>query len=88
LHQNAFHDVDTYTSIEKQYIMIKTIIYFYRQANDFLNSGVDIDKIERMKVLDMIARMKYIEDSDIEKINSIFHDIDSELGQLKKDDET
>jgi V/A-type H+/Na+-transporting ATPase subunit A len=87
LHQNAFHDVDTYTSIEKQYIMIKTIIYFYRQANDFLNSGVDIKKIERMKVREMIARMKYIEDSDIDKINSITHDIDSELSQLKKEDE-
>ncbi|MBN1298300.1 MAG: V-type ATP synthase subunit A [Actinobacteria bacterium] len=87
LHQNAFHDVDTYTAIEKQYRMISAIIYFYNQANDFLNHGLDIKQIEKMKVMEIIARMKYIKESEIYRIENISREIDTELEMLKKENE-
>jgi len=83
LHQNAFHDVDTYTPIKKQYKMLKTIIYFYNRAGDFLNAGVNIEDIENMQVREKIARMKYVENNKPEIIDGIAVDIDNELQNLK-----
>jgi len=83
LHQNAFHDVDTYTPIEKQYKMLKTIIYFYNRAGDFLNAGVNIVDIENMQVREKIARMKYVESNKLEIIDDIAVDIDTELQNLR-----
>jgi V/A-type H+-transporting ATPase subunit A len=82
LHQVAFHEVDTYSSIEKQYKMMRIIMYFYDKATDYLKMNVDIRKIENMKVRDKIARMKYIQDKDISEIDKIREDIDKEFSSL------
>lgn len=86
LHQNAFHETDTYTPIEKQYKMLKVIIYFYNKCLDYINSGVDIKKIEKMAVKDKIARMKYLKDrTAVEKIDEVIININSELDNFKKE---
>ena len=86
LHQNAFHETDTYTPIEKQYKMLKVIIYFYNKCLDYLKIGVDIRKIEKMAVKDKIARMKYLEDKTaIAKIEEVIISINSELDNYKKE---
>lgn len=82
LHQNAFHEVDTYSSVEKQYKMISIIIYFYNRAKDYLQMGADIRAIENMKVKDKIARMKYISQDELSKIDEIKKDIDTEMSSL------
>lgn len=82
LHQNAFHEVDTYSSVEKQYKMINTIIYFYNKARDYLQLGADIKAIENMKVRDRIARMKYVPQSELNRIDDIKKEIDTEMSSL------
>ncbi len=82
LHQNAFHDIDTYSSIEKQYRMIDVILYFYRQASDSLRMGAEIADVESMKVRDRIARMKYIPKEEIDRIDKIKNDIKAEFTEL------
>ncbi len=82
LHQIAFHEVDTYSSMEKQYKMISVIIYFYNQATSHLKINADIKVIESMKVRDKIARMKYIKNEDIDEIDKIKVDIDKELSSI------
>src|SRR3972149_3073502 len=82
LHQIAFHEVDTYSPIEKQYKMIDTIIYFYNQANNYLKINVDIKAIENMEVRDKIARMKYIKNEEISSIDKIKEDIDKEFSSM------
>ncbi len=82
LHQNAFHEVDTYSPIEKQYKMIDVILYFYRQAGDALRTGADIRDIETVKVKDDIARMKYIPKEEIIKIDNIKTEIDNEFSKI------
>jgi len=82
LHQIAYHEVDTYSSIEKQYKMIDTIIYFYNQATNYLKINADIKAIENMRVRDEIARMKYIKKDDIGKIDKIKEDIDKEFSSI------
>ncbi|MBN2073778.1 MAG: V-type ATP synthase subunit A [Actinobacteria bacterium] len=82
LHQNAFHDIDTYSSIEKQHKMIDTIIYFYNRALDHLRMGANIRDIEEMGVRDRIARMKYVPKEEINKIDDIKKDIDSQFAAM------
>ncbi|MCG9480124.1 MAG: V-type ATP synthase subunit A [Actinomycetia bacterium] len=82
LHQNAFHDIDTSTSIDKQYKMLKTIDYFHNQAKDYIQRGIDINDIESMKILDKIARMRYIKEEETDKIDQVITEIDSEISSL------
>lgn len=66
LHQNAFHPEDTYTSLRKQYLMLRCLIHFHNQGLNALNEGVDMDKITGMEIREKIAQMKYFaEDDDI-----------------------
>jgi len=64
LHQNAFHEVDTYTSLKKQALMLAAIMHFYRLARPALERGVDISAIERLPVRERIARMKYLAEAE------------------------
>jgi len=82
LHQIAYHEADTYSSIEKQYKMMDTIIYFYEQASSCLKLSADIKDIENMKVREKIARMKYIKKENIENIDKIKKDIDKEFSSI------
>jgi V/A-type H+-transporting ATPase subunit A len=82
LHQIAYHEADTYSSIEKQYKMMDTIIYFYEQAASYLKLNADIKDIENMKVREKIARMKYIEKKNIGDIDKIKEDIDKEFSSI------
>jgi len=45
LHQNAFHEVDTYTSMDKQYEMLKTVLHFHKQALAAIETGVETAEI-------------------------------------------
>jgi len=64
LHQNAFHEVDTYTSLKKQALMLAAIMQFYRLARPALERGADISAIERLPVRERIARMKYFTEAE------------------------
>ena len=74
LHQLAFHEVDTYTSLDKQLLMMRLILKFYDEAADVLTKSGDIEKIASLAVRESIGRFKYVEEKDInaefEKINA------------------
>mgnify|MGYP000863673469 FL=1 len=82
LHQNAFHEVDTYTSIEKQHAMLKLIIEMYRLGQKALEKGVYLSKLTNMKVKEKIARAKYIPENEISKIDEILSDLRKEIETL------
>ncbi len=83
LHQNAFHEVDTYSSLKKQALMLKAIIHFYREAQSALAKGADIDAIEKLPVRETIARMKYLTDSELDQeIPKLLNQIEFELKGL------
>ncbi|MCH7761079.1 V-type ATP synthase subunit A [candidate division TA06 bacterium] len=82
LHQNAFHDEDTYTSLKKQYRILKLILHFYERGKDGLKRGVPIQKIEEISVKGQIARAKYIPEDELEKFAEIEGEIDKEMGNL------
>jgi V/A-type H+-transporting ATPase subunit A len=63
LHQNAFHPQDTYTSLRKQYLMLRTILHFHNSALQALKE-VSLDKILSLPIREKIAKLKYLEEED------------------------
>jgi V/A-type H+-transporting ATPase subunit A len=82
LHQNAFHEVDTYTSFEKQYEMLKIVLYFGDASRQALEKGVPIAAIEEMAVRERIARAKYESEDRLDSIKAIKEEIDKEIESL------
>ena len=74
LHQNAFHEIDTYTSLEKQHKLLTLILKYYYKGLEALNEGADFKALSDLPVRERIGRFKYTEEKDIklayENINS------------------
>lgn len=66
LHQNAFHETDTYTSLNKQYHMMGLILDLHDACSSALMKGADITKLVALPVREQIGRYKYIEEKDVE----------------------
>ncbi len=66
LHQDAFHDVDTYTSLKKQHMMMQLVLNFYERALSALGKGASIEKLVSMGVREDIGRFKYTEESGLD----------------------
>jgi len=64
LHQNAFHPQDTYTSLRKQYLMLRTIIHFHHSGAKALEEGIDLDDILALKVREEISKLKFLPEDD------------------------
>ena len=67
LQQNAYHEVDSYCSLEKQYLMARIILQWYDLATEAIDYGVSIGKIEGMGIKDVMARMKYVPGDEFKK---------------------
>jgi Archaeal/vacuolar-type H+-ATPase subunit A len=66
LHQNSFDEVDTYTSLRKQYYMMKLVYAFYQQGVEALKAGANINEIVALSVREDIGRYKYTLEADID----------------------
>ncbi len=66
LHQNAFHETDTYTSLSKQFYMMSSIMAYYDKALEALNGGADIETIVALPVRERIGRLKYSTEENVE----------------------
>lgn len=76
LHQNAFHDVDTYTSLNKQSKMLRLIMAFYYKGKKALEKGANADELFNMPVRERIGRAKYVSESGVD---AIFPEIEAEF---------
>lgn len=80
LHQLAFHEVDTYSSLRKQYLMMKLVLRFYDGSLDALKKGADIEKLVSIPSREIIGRFKYVPEKDIEDTyKTVCAAIDSEI---------
>lgn len=82
LHQNAFHDVDTYSSVKKQFRMLKLILDFYTLSRNALQNGVALDDILSISSREAIGRCKYIDESQLERFDEIESLMLSEISGL------
>ena len=82
LHQNAFHEVDTFSSLRKQEYMLRLILTFDELAKDALIKNVDIEDVLELGVREQIGRAKYIPESEMNKFDEILAEIKSEMRAL------
>ncbi|HNY74036.1 MAG TPA: V-type ATP synthase subunit A [Bacilli bacterium] len=86
LHQNAYHEIDTYASIAKQHRMLKTILRWYDLAKKALEGRKAFSEIEKMKTPERIGRIKYVREADVEKeCDSIEQAMEKEFSSLREE---
>ena len=83
LHQNAFHPQDTYTSLRKQYLMLRTIVHFHNSAVQALDDGVSLEEIQALEVREQIAKMKFLPEEDSHLLE-VYMQIDSTFKNILK----
>lgn len=82
LHQNAFNDVDTYTSLTKQHLMMQLILDFYKEANEALSEGAKVDDLVKIECRESIGRFKYVEEDRIQdEYNRIVDELKKECAE-------
>ena len=67
LHQNSFHEIDTYTSLKKQQMMMELVIGFYEQSAEALSEGADVEGLIKMPVREAIGRFKYTPEDSLDR---------------------
>ncbi|MBP5242735.1 MAG: V-type ATP synthase subunit A [Clostridia bacterium] len=87
LHQNAFHETDTYTSLEKQDKMLEMIHTFYLAANEGVANGADVEKVLAVPVREKIGRAKYLPEAEAGAILNIITEIRAEISQVAQEAE-
>ncbi len=87
LHQDAFHDVDTYTSLEKQLLMMKLVLAFYDKSMEALQNGVSLNALFALPAREKIGRYKYTPEADANaEYERILHELDAELEECLKEE--
>jgi V/A-type H+-transporting ATPase subunit A len=80
LHQLAFHEIDTYTSLNKQYRMMKLVINYYDQSLEALAAGAGIEELVALPVRESIGRFKYVLEENVdEEYAKVCSELDSQL---------
>lgn len=89
LHQDSFHEIDTYTPLAKQYLMMQIILDYYDGAADALQKGININELVSLPVREAIGRIKYVQPKAIaEEYKRIKFQLDTEIdGLIKKQQE-
>ena len=82
LHQDAFHEVDTYASLKKQFMMLKLILECDKYSREALAKDVDLEDILKIGAREMIGRIKYIPESELSKIEQIGKQMRQQLSAL------
>ncbi len=85
LQQNAFSDLDAFSPLEKQYLMLKTIFKFYDRMVSSLDLGSQLKRIQEFKCIAKIARMKEIPNDKPKEFEKLMKSIDSEFDDLAKE---
>ncbi len=88
LHQDAFHEVDTYTSLEKQRLMMLLVLGFYDKCVAALDGGLPVEELVNLPVRERIGRFKYTQNENTEKeFSNISAEVDAEISAARQKEE-
>ena len=82
LHQNAFDEVDTYTSLNKQLRMLKLILDFHDRGQEALEAGAELSRVVALPVRERIGRAKYIRESELAEFDKIETELSAQIAAL------
>ncbi|MBP3415610.1 MAG: V-type ATP synthase subunit A, partial [Clostridia bacterium] len=84
LHQDAFHEIDTYTSLHKQLVMMRLVLAYYDKCSDALSHGVSIESMVALPVRERIGRIKYVAEKQVDgEFDSIIRDLSKQIDDAK-----
>lgn len=84
LHQNSFHEVDTYTSLKKQLLMMRLVLAYYEKSKEALEQGANISDLVKLPVRERIGRYKYtLEENLDEEYRSVCEALEQEIARAK-----
>ena len=88
LHQNSFHEIDTYTSLKKQHLMMKLVLGFYEKSIEALKQGASMNDLIKMSVREQIGRYKYTPEENLDaQYENVMKDLTTEIaGLIGKED--
>ncbi|WP_412709222.1 V-type ATP synthase subunit A [Atrimonas thermophila] len=79
LQQNAFQEIDTYTSLKKQYLMLSTILVYYQEGMQAIEQGLPLKELLAIPARERIGRMKYVPEEELEKIEQLAEEIRNQI---------
>ena len=82
LHQNSFHEIDTYASMDKQFKMLRNILTFHHLGMQVLVRGGMLRSVIELPIREQIARMRYVEESDLTVLDKLEDEIKAVLGKI------
>ncbi|MDR3051685.1 MAG: V-type ATP synthase subunit A [Oscillospiraceae bacterium] len=82
LHQNAFDEIDTYTSLQKQCRMLRLILAYQTRGRAALDAGVDLAPILALPVREAIGRAKYIPEDDLKRFDAVESELVAQMAAL------
>lgn len=82
LHQNAFDEIDTYSSLKKQHLMLQLILHYSRKGHEALKNGAPLSDLLALPVRDRIARAKYVHEDDLAQFDTFESDLNSQIAAL------
>ena len=82
LHQNAFDDVDTYTSLAKQCRMLNLILMYNTKGQQALAEGANLSDVLNLPVREAIGRAKYIPEAELDRFTGIENELNSQMAAL------
>jgi V/A-type H+-transporting ATPase subunit A len=85
LHQNAFHEVDTYTSMKKQFLLLKLILQTHQLSQQALEKGVTVEKMAALPANEQIARAKFTSEDALDSFEDIEKNMEKQLQDLIKE---
>ena len=87
LHQNAFHEQDTYTSLEKQHKMLQLISAFYKYGQEAIENYADLNEVLEVPAKEKIGRAKYVEETNLQELDDTLNLLTRQLKALSKGDD-
>lgn len=83
LHQNSFHEVDTYSSLKKQYLLMKLVVAYYEQGSEALEKGANIQDLVKLDVREKIGRFKYVLEEKLdEEYKAVLEQLAKEISNI------
>ncbi len=85
LHQNAMHEIDTYSSLQKQFAMLEMILIYHHEASALVEKGeidLDLEELFALSVRERIARARYVPEEELKELESIKNEIKEQVSSL------
>ncbi len=84
LQQSAFHDIDTYSSLRKQYLMLRNILAYHTRATSALDLGVQLKRVLAMPIRENLGRMKEVTESHLSTLETLQGEIDKAFDEVAR----